>query len=96
MSRFKKQINLRISLADFEVLSDKAQASGLSLSEYLRRCGLLRELPSPARNNQGRTAAVVLSKLVKELSTLVAIAQSLNQIEVAKEPFAGVRLTFPI
>lgn len=41
------QLNLRLSEQEKKVLQDKAQKASLSISEYLRRCGLNRQLPKP-------------------------------------------------
>lgn len=41
------QINLRLSESEAKAIRNRAQASGLSLSAYMRRCALSGNAPSP-------------------------------------------------
>ena len=52
-------INIRVTTQEKQTLAQKSQQLQMSLSDYLRRCGLRRQLPSPALSN---TELELLSK----------------------------------
>ncbi|MBE9124764.1 MULTISPECIES: plasmid mobilization protein [unclassified Coleofasciculus] len=61
------QLNLRLSVQEKEALQRKAQAVSLTLSEYLRRCGLRRSLPKVDGGNAN------IKRQVRQLTGLASV-----------------------
>lgn len=72
-----KLIKLRVSDAEHYALTTKARIAGLSMSEYLRRCGLDKSLSSVGCD-QIRQFQRALGHLAEELGGLYAILADAN------------------
>ncbi|CAD5989075.1 hypothetical protein PCC9214_05504 (plasmid) [Planktothrix tepida] len=81
-----KQINVRVSEAELLLLQQYSTECKLSISEYLRRCSLKRNLPRPptCSHSSKTTLSILVSKLVEELSALSAIARSTNHPDISE------------
>ncbi|MEQ8467888.1 plasmid mobilization protein [Coleofasciculus sp. E1-EBD-02] len=64
-------IKFRLSIEEKEALLHKAKQSSLSLSEYLRRCGLNRRLPSPRNTLSEVEIKQRVRKVLKAASKLI-------------------------
>lgn len=67
-----KKIELRVSDAEHYALTTKARIAGLSISEYMRRCGLGQSLSSAACE-QIRPIQLSLGQLAEELGGLCVL-----------------------
>lgn len=84
-------IKFRLSVEEKEVLLHKAKQVSLPISEYLRRCGLNRRLPTPKGSQseihirqQVRRVLKVTSKLVRRLkrnSDNGAVEETINALK---------------
>ena len=87
-----KQINVRVSEAELLLLQQYSTECKLSISEYLRRCSLKRNLPRPPTHSSQTTLSILVSKLVEELSALNTIARSTNHPDISERAVAIVQL----
>ena len=62
-----KRITLRVSEADWQKLHDKAEAAGMTLTEYLTACGLQKEI-------------VIIDGLDEVIRQQKAAGRNLNQL----------------
>lgn len=72
-----KLIKLRVSDAEYHALTTKARIAGLTMSEYLRRCGLDKSLSSVGCE-QIRQFQRALGQLAEELGGFCAILADAN------------------
>ena len=70
------QVNLRLSESEAKAIRDRAQASGLSLSAYMRRCSLSDDAPSPALD--ARELKPLYTELRRCGNNVNQIARALN------------------
>ena len=87
-----KQINVRVSEAELLLLQQYSTECKLSISEYLRRCSLSRNLPRPPTHSSKTTLSILVSKLVEELSALNAIARSTNHPDISERAVSITQL----
>lgn len=70
------QINLRLSESEAKAIRNRAQASGLSLSAYMRRCALSGNAPSPVLD--ARELKPLYTELRRCGNNVNQIARALN------------------
>ena len=89
-----KQINVRVSEAELLLLQQYSTECQLSVSEYLRRCSLKRNLSRPPTGSHSSkaTLVVLVSKLFEELSALSAIARSTNHPDISERAVSIAQL----
>ena len=87
-----KQINVRVSEAELLLLQQYSTECKLSISEYLRRCSLKRNLSRPPTHSSKTTLSILVSKLVEELSALNAIARHTNHPDLSERAVSIAQL----
>ncbi|CAD5989541.1 hypothetical protein PCC9214_05595 [Planktothrix tepida] len=87
-----KRIDVRVSEAELLLLQQYSTECKVSISEYLRRCSLKRNLPRPPTHSSQTTLSILVSKLVEELSALSAIARSTNHPDISERAVAIAQL----
>ncbi len=87
-----KQINVRVSEAELLLLQQYSTECKVSVSEYLRRCSLKRNLPRPPTHSSQTTLSILVSKLVEELSALNTIARSTNHPDISERAVSIAQL----
>ncbi len=87
-----KRIDVRVSEAELLLLQQYSTECKLSISEYLRRCSLSRNLLRPPTHSSKTTLSILVSKLVEELSALNAIARSTNHPDISERAVSIAQL----
>ena len=87
-----KRIDVRVSEAELLLLQQYSTECKLSISEYLRRCSLKRNLPRPPTHSSQTTLSILVSKLVEELSALNTIARSTNHPDISERAVSIAQL----
>ena len=87
-----KRIDVRVSEAELLLLQQYSTECKLSISEYLRRCSLNRNLPRPPTHSSQTTLSILVSKLVEELSALNTIARSTNHPDISERAVSIAQL----
>lgn len=87
-----KRIDVRVSEAELLLLQQYSTERKLSVSEYVRRCSLNRNLPRPPTYSSKTTLSILVSKLVEELSALNTIARHTNHSELSERAVAIAQL----
>lgn len=72
-----RQINFRISEADFETVSRKAEQSNLTISEFFRRSALGKKVPRgvPALNRKAWLQLAPLGNLVNQIAMKIHMGE---------------------
>lgn len=82
------QIHLRISEREAALMRDRAQAAGLGLSAYVRRCALAGSAPSPVAD--ARELRPIYAELRRCGNNANQIARALNAYGIGGAPAADV------
>ncbi|HEY9864846.1 MAG TPA: hypothetical protein V6D21_11780 [Candidatus Obscuribacterales bacterium] len=87
-----KRIDVRVSEAELLLLQQYSTERQVSISEYVRRCSLSRNLPRPPTHSSQTTLSILVSKLVEELSALNTIARSTNHPDISERAVSIAQL----
>lgn len=90
MAKEKKvtQIHLRISESDAALMRERAQAAGLGLSAYVRRCALAGGAPAPAAD--ARELRPIYAELRRCGNNINQVARTFNTYGIGGAPAADV------
>lgn len=90
MAKEKKvtQIHLRISESDAALMRERAQAAGLGLSAYVRRCALDGGAPAPAAD--ARELRPIYAELRRCGNNINQVARAFNTYGIGGAPAADV------
>ena len=72
-------VRARVTPSERELIAQKADASGLSISEFLRRCALRRELPSEQKGQVFEGSSELLFELGRVGKNLNQFARSIAE-----------------